>query len=380
MWDFLFGKNKDQIDSEYSKAIKDTKQSMADSVYQQHYNKALYDANKDYFDSVGVKDPSASYWNDNGQITNALNDTVNQYSKYLNDLSKEREDVARQNKYNIYGNGLIGNLLNPFHQTGTSIQDLVTSGTKEWQNGNRDLASDLGSAAEVALTLLTLGAGSGASAGAKTLAKTIGKGALLGAGYGATGALRDMGSRDFNLGQLALSTGIGAAVGGGTAGLGYGIGKIGDKYASRAQNTRTLQDLYKQYQNSGAISTKALGDGAGGASAVTAQQSPAVEWLLNRDDLAKTRTGQVVQGIKDTISYNKMMGNSPLGKVQNIASKVGNSKVGTNVSKILKTKTGKVAAGLGGGLLLSQLMNGGNSNVDNYDNEEIYNYITRGGQ
>ena len=381
MWDFLFGKNKDQYDAEYNKAIKDTKQEKAKAEYNYYYNKDLYDANKDYFDKAGVKDPSEYYWNENGQRVNALSDTMNQYEKYLNDLNKEKEDVAWKNRYNIFGDGLIGGLLNPFHQAGTAIQDFVTSGTKEWQNGNRDLLSDLGSAGEVALDLATLGSGSGATAGAKTLGKTIGKGALLGAGYGATGALSDMGAKNFNLGQLALSTGIGAGVGGGVAGLGYGIGKIGDKYASRAQNTRTLQDLYKQYQNSGTMSAKALGDGVGGASAATAQQSPAVEWLLNRDDLAKTKAGQVIQGVKDTISYNKMMGNSPINKMKNVTNKVTNSKIGTNVANLLKTKRGKVLLGGSAGLTLAGLMKNRNNNTGQLSDEEmqeLYNYIYGG--
>lgn len=383
MWDFLFGKTKDQYDNEYAKAIKDTKQQRAEAEYNYRYNKALYDANKDYFDKAGVKDPSDYYWNDNGQRVNALTDTMNQYDKYLGDLSKERQDVAWKNRYNIFGDGLIGGLLNPFHQAGTAIQDFVTSGTKEWQNGNRDLLSDLGSAGEVALDLATLGSGSGATTGAKTLGKTIGKGALLGAGYGATGALSDMGAKNFNLGQLALSTGIGAGVGGGVAGLGYGVGKIGDKYASRAQNTRTLQDLYKQYQNSGTISAKALGDGVGGASAATAQQSPAVEWLLNRDDLAKTKAGQIIQGVKDTISYNKMTGNSPVNKMKNVTNKVTNSKVGTNVANLLKTKRGKVLLGGSAGLTLAGLMKNRNDNTGQLSDEEmqeLYNYIYGGGQ
>lgn len=393
MFDFLFGKTKDQIDNEYSKAIKDTKQTKAESAYQHYYNKALYDANKDYFDSIGVKDPSASYWNDNGQKTNALSDTMNQYGKYLNDLSKEREDVARQNKYNIYGNGLIGGLLNPFHQAGTAVQDLITSGSSEWDKGNRDVLSDLGAIGESALTVAPvvggmMGAGNVAKAGAKTLGNTMLKGAGYGAGYGALGALTEMGGKNFDLGNLAARTAIGGAVGAGMSGLGYGIGKVGDKFARRAQTTRDLSNAYQQYlnqQKAGAVTdaSKLLGDGAGGTSVVNVQQSPATEWLMNRGDLAKTKLGQTIQGIKDTLSYNKMMGNSVGDKVKNAASKVSNSKVGNKVSSLLKTKKGKVAAGLGGGLLLSQLMRGGNSNSGELTDEEmqeLYNYIYGGGQ
>lgn len=388
MWDFLFGKNKDQYNAEYDKAIKDTKQSKAEAEYNYRYNKALYDANKDYFDKMGVKDPSASYWNENGQKTNALMDTMNQYDKYLGDLNKEKEDVAWKNRYNIFGDGLIGGLLNPFHQAGTAVQDFVSSGTKEWDNGNRDVLSDLGAIGESALTVAPLAGGllktgSGvAKAGAKSLGKTMLKGAGYGAGFGALGGITDMGAKNFDLGQLALNAGIGAGFGGGLSGLGYGIGKIGDRYASRAQNTRTLQDLYKQYQNSGTITANALGDGVGGTSATTAQQNPAVEWLLNRDDLAKTKAGQVVQGIKDTISYNKMMGNSPVNKIKNVTNKVTNSKVGNNVANLLKTKKGKVLLGGSAGLTLAGLMKNRNDNntgqISDEEMQELYNYVYGG--
>ena len=116
MFDFLFGKNKDQYASEYDTAINNAKQDRADAAYNYRYNKALYDTNKDYFDKIGVKDPSASYWNDSGQRTNDFTETMNQYGKYLNDLNKEKEDVAWKNRYNIVGDGFVGSLLNPFHQ------------------------------------------------------------------------------------------------------------------------------------------------------------------------------------------------------------------------------------------------------------------------
>lgn len=245
MFDFLFGKNKDQYASEYDTAINNAKQERADAAYNYRYNKALYDTNKDYFDKIGVKDPSASYWNDNGQRTNDFTETMNQYGKYLNDLNKEKEDVAWKNRYNIFGDGAIGNLLNPFHQAGTAVQDFVSSGTKEWDNGNRDILSDLGAIGESALTaaplaggLLKTGGGV-AKAGAKTLGKTLAKGAGAGATYGALGGLTDMGAKNFDLGSLLGRTAIGGTVGAGMSGVGYGLGKVGDKLANIAKNNRT---------------------------------------------------------------------------------------------------------------------------------------------
>ena len=248
MWDFLFGKNKGQYDAEYDKAIKDTKQEKAKAQYNYYYNKDLYDANKDYFDKMGVKDPSASYWNDNGQLTNSLTETNKQYDKYLNDLNKEREDVAWKNRYNIFGDGLIGGLLNPFHQAGTAVQDFVSSGTKEWDKGNRDVLSDLGAMGESALMVAPFagagvkalkGGASMANAATKTLGKALLKGAGTGATYGALGGLTEMGSKDFDLGSLIGRTAIGGAVGAGMAGAGYGLGKVGDKLANVAKNNRT---------------------------------------------------------------------------------------------------------------------------------------------
>lgn len=248
MFDFLFGKNKDQYASEYDTAIKNAKQDRADAAYNYRYNKALYDANKDYFDKIGVKDPSASYWNDTGQRTNDYTETMNQYGKYLNDLNKEKEDVAWKNRYNIFGDGAIGNLLNPFHQAGTAVQDFVSSGTKEWDNGNRDVLSDLGAMGESALAVAPFagagvkalkGGASVANAATKTLGKTLLKGAGAGATYGALGGLTEMGAKNFDLGSLLGRTAIGGTVGAGISGIGYGLGKAGDKLANVAKNNRT---------------------------------------------------------------------------------------------------------------------------------------------
>jgi hypothetical protein len=267
MWDFLFGKNKDQYDAEYNKAIKDTKQEKAKAQYNYYYNKDLYDANKDYFDKIGVKDPSASYWNDSGQRTNALTETMNQYDKYLGDLNKEKEEVALKNKYNVFGDGIVGNLLNPFNQAGTAVQDFVSSGTKEWDNGNRDVLSDLGAMGESALMVAPfagagmkmLRGGSAVANGINTASKLgkvgnavksfatahpfaskIGRTAIGMGGYSGLGALTDYGSKiGEHMPETALRVGTGMAIGGLSGAAGYGLGKVGDKIADVAKNNRT---------------------------------------------------------------------------------------------------------------------------------------------
>lgn len=412
MWDFLFGKTKDQYDAEYGKALDSAKQDKADAAYNYYYNKALYDSNKDYFDKMGVQDPSSSYWGSNGQKTNALSDTMNQYSKYMNDLNKEREEVAKKNKYNIYGDGMVGSILNPFHQGGTAIQDFVTSGTKEWDNGNRDALSDLGAIGESALVLAPyVGSGIKAIRGAGAVAKgvdtasklgkvgnavksfttahpalaKVGKSALGMGGWSALGAVNEYGSDIGNhIPETALRVGIGTTLGAAAGGIGYGI----DKFANRAKVTRDVSDLYQQYlrqQNGNAItdSSKLLGDGMGGATSVVspAPRTATEEWLMNRGNLAKTKLGQAIQGVGDTLSYRNLTGNSVTNKLGNLANKVKGSKVGTNVANLLKTRTGKVIAGGSAGLTLAHLLNNKNKNSGQPSDEELqelYNYVYGG--
>lgn len=413
MWDFLFGKNKDQYNAEYDKAIKDTKQSKAEAEYNYRYNKALYDANKDYFDKMGVKDPSASYWNDSGQRTNALTETMNQYDKYLGDLNKEKEEVALKNKYNVFGDGIVGNLLNPFNQAGTAVQDFVSSGTKEWDNGNRDVLSDLGAMGESALMVAPyVGSGIKAIRGASAAAKGVeaasklgkvgsavksfttahpaltklGKSALGMGGWSALDALNEYGSDIENhIPETALRVGIGTTLGAAAGGIGYGV----DKLANRAAVTRDLSDLYQQYlkqQKGSAItdSSKLLGDGMGGATSVvsSAPKTATEEWLMNRGNLAKTKLGQAIQGVGDTVSYRNLTGNSVTNKLGNLANKVKGSKVGTNVANLLKTKKGKLLFGGTAGLTLAGLMKNRNDNntgqLSDEEMQELYNYVYGG--
>ena len=468
MFDFLFGKNKDQYASEYDTAIKNAKQDRADAAYNYRHNKALYDANKDYFDKIGVKDPSASYWNDTGQRTNAFTETMNQYGKYLNDLNKEKEDVAWKNRYNIFGDGAIGNLLNPFHQAGTAVQDFVSSGTKEWDNGNRDVLSDLGAMGESALMVAPFagagvkalkGGASVANAATKTLGKTLLKGAGGGATYGALGGLTEMGSKNFDLGSLLGRTAIGGTVGAGMSGIGYGLGKVGDKLANVAKNNRTtattenvVSNLYDDMGNPIAKNGVSYQDALRKAgldqtnnpadyqaiSNIMGGGSIPEDWVSNpsrvqnltnkvntfvRELGGKTATdnkpglvmynGNSLQSLYDALDRIKTiprgttttpvttytttgLSNKRLGQIgqgigdlvkglpnstKNAVSKVQNSKVGTNVANLLKTKRGKVLLGGSAGLTLAGLMKNRNDNTGQPSDEEmqeLYNYVYGG--
>jgi hypothetical protein len=90
--------------------------------------------------------------------------------------------------------------------------------------------------------------------------------------------------------------------------------------------------------------------------------------------LSNKRLGQIGQGIGDLI---KGLPNS----TKNAVSKVQNSKVGTNVANLLKTRKGKLLAGGSAGLTLAGLMKNKNSNSGKLSDEEmqeLYNYVYGG--
>jgi hypothetical protein len=90
--------------------------------------------------------------------------------------------------------------------------------------------------------------------------------------------------------------------------------------------------------------------------------------------LSNKRLGQIGQGIGDLV---KGLPNS----TKNAVSKVQNSKVGTNVANLLKTKRGKVLLGGSAGLTLAGLMKNRNDNTGQPSDEEmqeLYNYVYGG--
>jgi hypothetical protein len=308
---------------------------------------------------------------------------------------------------------VIGDLLSAPTQVVSAGKDLAEGGLSKWQNGKRDWLSDLGALGETAIDVTTLGAGSGAKAGAKTLGKTIGKGALLGAGYGLTGGLNEMGAKNFDLGQLALNAGIGAGVGGGFAGLGYGLGKAWNKYSQPAPSKST--DIMP-YTGGGNMADPKLqeymktlgitGDGMTADSLKTARNN-ATKNLANtlgyetaEGQAQRTAINNAYQALLDNLNgkgasvAQNVAYTAPdltLGQklksfgsnIPNMGKDLANTKAGTKIKNLLKTKKGKIIAGAGGGLLLSQLMRGNNSNSGELSDEEmqeLYNYIYGGGQ
>lgn len=389
-----------------------------------------------------------------GDMTDYLDKNYNGgASAYKSDLLTGLEDNARNslqsykaNKNNYFGNGLIGGILNPIAQTANSLGDLAGlgisggkanawDGSKDYLGDKRDIGSDLGALGETALTVIPVArgaslakAGKAVSAGTATakqaakvaasqVPKSIGQrvagGALLGAGFGATGSLRDMGFENFDPGQFALSTAIGGGVGGGMAGLGSLLGKAtaGKTAVTTGDATpyqEALNNLKNNYTSSARYSDVATNlpttrgldvsritlDNLDDDTLKTLYRSASLnthpdkvgEEVGNKLFKSVSDSNNLLQdflknGVPTTTTYQTTKAGSLGEALKNIRSNVKNTKTGTKVANLLKTKKGKVMAGAGGGLLLAQLLGGQKANSDNLSDaelQELYNYVYGG--
>lgn len=376
LFDFLGGKTREQIDNEYSKALNKAGEERANAVFDAVYNNNLYNANKDYFDKMGVEKPAYA-----SEVSKA-------YSNEMNNLEKERAKAWRQNKYNVAGNGMIGAIVNPLAQVGSIAGDMFASPFRaaagEETNRYRrdpenDFLSDIGAIGETAFDVAGMGTLGDAVKGGTKLMSNVGKTALrtgaLGAGENAFSTIREQG-QDTDWGDVALSGAIGGAFGGGLG----AISQFGGNAANIAKELRTperqaFSNWYQQALKGNAMPpvnpARALGDGVGGASIGTAGTfldtlNDAQKATVARagTPLAKTRLGRVAQGIGDS----RALYGSPL-------SSIANSRLGQTTRNILKTPAGKIGAGVGGGLLVANLLRGGGQPNTEMTDEELYQLL-----
>lgn len=375
LFDFLGGKTREQIDNDYAKALKSAGEERSRAVENAVYENNLYNANKDYFDKMGVKKPAYA------------SDVSKAYASEMNDLEKERAKAWRQNKYNVAGNGMIGAIVNPLAQVGSIAGDMFASPFRaaagEETNRYRrdpenDFLSDIGAIGETAFDVAGMGTLGDAVKGGTKLMSNVGKTALrtgaLGAGENAFSTIREQG-QDTDWGDVALSGAIGGAFGGGLG----AISQFGGNAANIAKQVRSpqMQALNGYYQQ--ALAGRAqplnparmLGDGVGGASVGTAGSY--LDWVPKQakaamersgTPLAKTRLGRVAQGIADS----RAIYGSPL-------SSIANSRLGQTTRNILKTPAGKIGAGVGGGLLVANLLKGGGQPNTEMTDEELYQLL-----
>jgi len=356
----------------------------------------------DFLKNRGITDETDQYGNAGYFGNSSMGDLRNAGSEY----NKGRLAQLEAGKGLFSGIPVIGDLLSAPTQVVSAGKDLAEGGLSKWQSGKRDWLSDVGALGETALDVATLGSG----ATAKTLGKTIGKGAALGAGYGLTGGLNEMGAKNFDLGQLALNTGIGAGVGGALSGGIYGLGKAWNKYSQPAPskstdlipysggantNSTAYQDalntlkgygldsndvsgtLRKAYHNA----SRATHPDKGGSQAAFETIQDAYNVLNGKGGATKATTAPIAT--TPNLSFREKLKNFG-SNIPNMGKDLANTKAGTKVANLLKTKKGKVLAGAGGGLLLAQLMkNNNNSNSGELTDEELqelYNYVYGGGE
>lgn len=358
----------------------------------------------DFLKNRGITDEIDQYGNAGYFGNSSMGDLRNAGSEY----NKGRLAQLEAGKGLFSGIPVIGDLLSAPTQVVSAGKDLAEGGLSKWQSGKRDWLSDVGALGETALDMATLGSG----ATAKTLGKTIGKGAALGAGYGLTGGLNEMGAKNFDLGQLALNTGIGAGVGGALSGGIYGLGKAWNKYSQPAPSKSTdlipysggantsstaYQDalntlkgygldsndvsgtLKKAYHNA----SRATHPDKGGSQAAFETIQDAYNVLNGKGGATKATTAPIVT--TPNLSFGEKLKNFG-SNIPNMGKDLANTKAGTKVANLLKTKKGKVLAGAGGGLLLAQLMKNNNNNNSNSGEltdeelQELYNYVYGGGE
>lgn len=395
------------------------------------YNKALEDAkandNDNFWTGLGDffvgrgKDKLKADMAD--QYVSAFSSNPYEFAgdDYNNNADKIRteQDFGQGRAFN---GGLIGSLINPITQVGKAGADLGAGIGGNWDAWNkRDHLSDIGALGETALTLAPFagagikalkGGGAIAKAGANTLGKTMLKGAGYGAGYGLAGGLKDMGSENFDGGQLALNTLLGGAIGGGLAGAGYGLGKVWNKYSQPAPSKSTdiipysgggnmADPKLQEYMNTlGVTGDNMTAEGLNSArKQATKNIAKTMGYETAEGQAQRTAVNNAYQALLDNLNGKGATLSAPVAtaptlsfadKLKNFGSNIpnmgrdlANTKVGTNIANLLKTKRGKVLLGGSAGLALAGLMKNRNDNTRQPSDEEmqeLYNYIYGGGQ
>lgn len=352
---------------------------------------------KGRMEKAGFTDDTDNYGKEGLLSSYDLGNLEGQYTGSM----RNRTNQLEASKGLFSGVPVIGGLLSAPAQAVSAGKDLFESGTSKWDSGKRDAVSDIGAIGETALDLATLGTGMGA----KTALGTIGKSAALGSGYGLTGGLNEMG-KDADLGTLAMQTGLGGAIGGGIAGLGYGAGKLWNKYAKTSPSKELA--IYNGGNAQGGAYQDALNTlkdaGLDTTNPETLNKS-FKKWVVQNhpDRGGSTEVFQNVSGAKKlyqdalngkaSATASQVANTGPVrqslgqqfsnfaGNIPNMRNDLANSKLGNRVSSLLKTKAGKVGAGVGGGLLLASLLSGGGNAQDELTDEELmqlYNYYGGG--
>lgn len=203
---------------------------------------------------------SGNYTSDNMGTIASAGDAYGQFVKDADTQKSELEKSLKQSRYDYFGNGLLGALLNPIGQTATAGFDLATG---QYDANDRDMWSDLGALGETALTAVPFAGGAmkalklGKAGSALTRGVNSVPGmAAVGAGFGGLEALRQGGS-ETQLQDALSQAGMGAAFGGGIPLAGRMLKGRGTKVLSNQMASRGM-DQQAIGQTMGAIPNRAL--------------------------------------------------------------------------------------------------------------------------
>lgn len=342
--------------------------------------------------------------------------SANPYEFAGNDYNENAGKIRTEQDFGqgrAFNGGLIGSLINPITQVGKAGADLASGIGGNWDAWNkRDHLSDVGALGETALTFAPfLGAGTKALKGATGLGRSVLTGAGYGAGFGLAGGLKDMGSENFNGGELALNTLLGGAIGGGLSAAGAGLGKVWNKYSQPAPSKSTAlipysgggantgstayQDAIKTLQGYGLDPNDVSGTlkSAHRAAAIATHpdkvgSDTAFKSIQDAYNVLSGKGGNTANRVVSPVatapnlSFGQKLRNFG-SNIPNMGRDLTNTEAGQKVANILKTRTGKVGAGIGGGLLLANLMSnrgGGEQEMTDEELQELYNYVYGGGQ
>lgn len=388
--------------------------NVSDAINNRSKALAYQSAMKDYFDKNPDQDSSA--------YKDVLSDDfLDDYSSAVNEANNYYTDQYTKNRWNELGkDGILSDTLRAVGQTasiGANALSSLRGGERDnWTDSGsyrnrRDVLSDIGAVAQTALELATAGAG----IGAKTLGKTLAKGALTGAGYGVTNELMQNG-KDTNMEQLATAAGVGGLMSAGLGAAGYGLGKLWNKYSSYVPSKSTV--LTESNASAGAGNTMGAGssdmaayqealntlknagidtssdeamkssyrkaalklhpDKIGGTGEEMSNLNSAMDTFKSLRDVVANAQSGTSSGATTVANTGPVVANTFLGKLKNFGLNVpnmgkdlANSKAGTTVSNLLKSKVGKAGVGLGGGLLLAKLLNNGGSSDGGLTDEEL---------
>lgn len=229
MFDWLFGSKRQTNHDDLSTIGNTVNKNNADMAA--YYNDNIANGNWDKLNLADKQRVSDTY----NAMRSASEGGKSQFDAY----NKAYGDEEKANRYNYFGNGLLGAILNPIGQTVSAGKDLATG---QYGKNGRDAASDLGALAETALTFLPVAGGAmkamklgKAGAAVNGAINSIPGMALTGAGFGAADAYRQGGQDTQPLDVL------GGAAMGGLFGGGIPIaGRMGSKFMrNRGANVLT---------------------------------------------------------------------------------------------------------------------------------------------